>query len=180
MLQDRIAKRYAKSLYDLGTERGETQILLNDCKEVHNLVKQSTQFVAFLNSPVIISEKKEAILSKLLEGKVSASFLGLVTLLAKKERAHLVDNIVMEFINLYNHKSNITEVELLTATETTVEFQNTVKAKVERELKTTVQMSTKVDDRLVGGFVLRIGDKIYDGSLQTGLMNLRKQLTETR
>jgi F-type H+-transporting ATPase subunit delta len=179
VLQDRIAKRYATSLYELAAQRGETDRLLQDSQELHKLVRSSTQFVAFLESPVIVSEKKESILKRILTDKLSPAFLQLTTLLAKRHRANLLDNIATEYITIYNKHNNITIVELTTAFEADKAFEDSVADKVAKALNTKVQLRAKVDPALIGGFVLRIGDRIYDGSLQASLLEIKKQFTAT-
>jgi F-type H+-transporting ATPase subunit delta len=179
MQSPRLAGRYAKSLIDLAQERGELEVVYKDMQYLQQVVKQSREFVTLIKSPVIKADKKNAILEAVSKGKVSEMTMGFNRLLVTKGREAVLPEIVNAFIGQYNTIKGIHVVKLTTAVEVSDEMKKSITRKmvVEAGLE-HVELETKVDPALVGGFILEFNNNKVDASILRDLKDLRKQFVD--
>jgi F-type H+-transporting ATPase subunit delta len=173
-----VANRYAKSLLQLAVEKGQLEKVYADMLFVQDVCEKHKDFVSFLNSPIIKTDKKLSVLKEIFKGHLSEMSLGFFTILAGKRRESYTGEIAKAFIAQYKEHKNILTAVITSA----VGIDSTVKAKVLELVKQTtkgeVELVEKVDKDLIGGFVLRIGDKQVDASVSRKLNDLRKTFTE--
>jgi len=169
-----VATRYAKSLLQLATEKGQLEKVYADMQLVKSICEENKEFRNFLNSPIIKMDKKVAVIKEIISGKVSEITSGFLTILTQKRRESYMSEIAKEFIAQYKHYKNILTAVITSA----VGIDKTVKAKVLELVKQTttgeVELVEKVDASLIGGFILTIGDKQVDASVSRRLNELRK------
>ena len=175
MQNPRLATRYAKSLLDLAVERNSVEDTLKDMQLLHSICVQSNDFVIMLRSPVISSDKKLKVISLLLEGrKVSELTNVFVKLLVSKGRELNLPEITVAFQAQYNELKHIRTVTLTTASAMSDAVKKTLEGKIAAYMPgDTVDLKTVVDEKLIGGFVLELEDKLYDASVRKGLNDIR-------
>jgi len=170
----RLSTRYAKSLIQLAREKGQLEQAFADMKLLDTTFEQSREFKSLFRSPIIATDKKLSIFKKLFEGKISEIVYSFVVLLIKKGREPFLHEIAERFVEQYNVLSGITVVHLSSAVPLdkglVQSMLNTLKAK---EGITTVELHEHIDDSLIGGFVLKYGDKMVDASISNKLHDLR-------
>lgn len=174
----RAAARYAKALIDLSTERGELEKVYADMNYVLAVCNASRDFTMLLGSPIVKSDKKISILREIFRSNTTAITLTFMEILARKRRESLLGPIAQEFIAQYKQNKKI-----LTAVITTAEgLDETIRKKVYDLVKKgsagEVELVEKINKDLIGGFILRIGDKQVDASLLRQLKNLRRSFSE--
>ncbi len=176
MANARLADRYAKSLIDLASERGQLETAYADMKYVQAVCKASTEFVNLLKSPIVNADQKNKILLAVTAGKVSELLNAFSVLLVKKGRESALPEIAEAFINQYNAIKGIHKVSLTTAVELTNELKQSIEQKVKAENKfATVELTTKTDESLIGGFVLEFNNNLVDASIARDLRDIKKQ-----
>jgi len=175
----RVASRYAKSLIDLSLEQGFLEQAHTDMKYIIEVCKQNRELVAFFKSPVIKPDSKLAVLKQVFNGKLNKltdSYIQLIT--AKKRDFYLVE-IAQEFLNQYNKKKNILTAVVTTAKGiddiTRKEVVNLVKGNGTCE----VVLQEKVDADIIGGIIIRVGDKQVDASVSRKLKVLQRNFLES-
>jgi len=173
-----VATRYAKSLLDLAIEKGQLEAIYKDMLLVKSVCETNKDFVSFLESPVVKSDKKKAILAEVFKGKVSDMTMSFINIIAEKRREGYVDDIAIAFDEQYKKHKNI-----LTAVITSANgIDATTRSKVIELVKATatgeVELIEKTNKDLIGGFVIKIGDKQYDSSVSRKLNDLRKNFSE--
>lgn len=179
MRQPKVAQRYAKALFDLSVERNELETVKGDLDGIQSLDNEELRAVWM--SPVIQGEKKTKIFSALLDGKVSATTTAFFNLLFKKGREIAVNEIVDAFNAMYRKHHNIQIVEITTAAPVTPDvYQFILNGLKERPRfsKSTLQVVNKVDESIIGGFVLHVDDALYDASIRHDLQVIKKQFIE--
>ncbi|HEX6914569.1 MAG TPA: ATP synthase F1 subunit delta, partial [Chitinophagaceae bacterium] len=155
MLSPRLAGRYAKSLVDLAQEKGSLEQVYQDMLHLQLVIRSSREFVALIKSPVIKADKKNAILEAVTRGKVSEMTAGFNRLLVSKGREAVLPEIVTAFIEQYYQIKGIQKVKLTTAVEASEELKKNIARKLASEAgMDKIDLETKVDPSLVGGFVL--------------------------
>ncbi len=175
----RLADRYAKSLIDLSTERGQLDKVREDMIFIQSLCKASAEFVNVLRSPIIKADQKENILSAVTKGKVSELTGAFNSLLVKKGRESDLPAIANAFINQYNAIKGIHIVKLTTAMEVSEETKKSIQQNVQKANHfQTVELETIVDASIIGGFKLSFNNKMVDASVANDLHEIKKQFTK--
>jgi len=175
MPNPRLATRYAKSLVDLAVEKGQLEAVNKDVEFLRDLIKISPEVRIVLNSPVIKADKKVLILSAVTKGKLGVLTTGFFALLLKKSRENVLPEIVTAFKDQYNiikgiHKVKFTSAHPINDTQRQMVIDRLTS---ETGMK-NIELETKVDESLVGGFVLEYDNKIVDASLKYDLNSIRK------
>lgn len=175
MSVQRIASRYAKSLFDLANERGKLERVLEDVESFH-AVSKNRDFELLLKSPVVKSDKKEKIFDQLFSGKYDEITMAFLQILLRKGReAHLAE-IAKSFIEQYRDFKEISTVKLTTAAPLSEESVKAIHDKLAASKATSkhLEIVTEVDPSLLGGFVVEFQDKLYDASISHKLEKLKK------
>ncbi len=179
MPNPRLADRYAKSLVDLSTERGQLEAVHADMQYIEAVCRKSKEFVNLLKSPIIKADQKNAIITAVTNGKVSELTGTFINLLVRKGRESDLPEISMAFVNQYNTIKDIHRVKLTTAVEVSPELKRSIETKVKTAAGMgTVELETEVDDRLIGGFILEFNNNLVDASILRDLKDINKQFNE--
>jgi F-type H+-transporting ATPase subunit delta len=176
MPNPRLAARYAKSLLDLAVEKDQLEAVYNDMRFLQDLIRGSRELTNLLKSPIINPDKKDKILDAITAGRVSVTISTFIKLLVAKGREIYLAEIVHAFIEQYKTYKGIQTVKLTTAVPVGEELKKAIVAKVSGERNADkIELVTAVDENLIGGFVLEIGDELVDGSVAFDLKNIKKQ-----
>ncbi|MEE9373587.1 MAG: ATP synthase F1 subunit delta [Saprospiraceae bacterium] len=170
-----VARRYAKSLLDLAIDEKKLDSVIDDSKTLAAAL-ESRELFLLLKSPIIKGDKKLKALSTIFSGKIDDLTMRFIGLTMKKGRESILPEIIDSLQDQYNKMRNITTATLTTA----VNIDSAVINDIETKLKSEgghVDLSTKIDSSIIGGYILEIGDKIYDASVQRQIKDLRKELT---
>lgn len=177
MIQDRIAHRYARSLFDLVQEHGQADRVLEDFRGITTLLRESDDFRAFIHSPILSAERKWPILLKIFDGKLSEPVMNFLELLTQRGREELIRDVALEYERIYNQANRILPVTLTTAVELNDELVEQLRKKLASSFDQQIELHRELDERLIGGFVLSLGDRQYDGSVRQALRRARRQLS---
>ena len=175
-LEVRIARRYAKALSEiLPDEKLETVL-----KEIQTLLSLfDEKALRFFKSPIIPVEKKEELLKKVLEKvEVSPELQKVLILMAQKNRLGLLKEFAEEFEKFAYERLGLVKAEITSATELDEEVLNRIKAKIEELFGKRAEITVKLDPSIIGGFIVRVADKVLDASIKTQLENLKKAIAD--
>ncbi|HMT74999.1 MAG TPA: ATP synthase F1 subunit delta [Chitinophagaceae bacterium] len=176
MRNPRLASRYAKSLLDLSAERNQLEQAFADMQWLKAVCQGNRDFVNVLRSPIIRNDSKKKIIEAVTKGKISELTGSFITLLITKNREASLPEIVGAFIAAYKEHKNIRTVKLTTATP----VSDALKNEIVSEIKKTggfpnVELEQHVDENIIGGYVLQVGDKLVDASIAYDLKNVARQ-----
>lgn len=175
----RLAGRYAKSILDLAIEQGQLEAVYADMKYIQAACNASSEFVNMLRSPIIKADQKNSILSAVLKYNVGVLSNAFIVLLVKKGRESDLHEIANTFIEQYNSMKGIHQVTLTTAVEISAEMKNSIEQKVKSDNSfTSVELTTKTDESLIGGFVLEFNNNLLDASISRDLKDIKKQFLQ--
>ena len=179
MPNPRLATRYAKSILDLSIERGQLETVYNDMQFLRNVCRSSREFVNLLRSPVVSADKKQSIVDAVTKNNISDLTALFIKLLISKGREEDMPEIASAFVQQYNELKDIHKVKLITATEVSDELKNSIIEKLKREANLpNVELESRVDDKLIGGFVLEYDNNLVDVSVLIDLKDISKQFKE--
>ncbi|WDF67979.1 F0F1 ATP synthase subunit delta [Sphingobacterium oryzagri] len=169
-----VASRYAKSLLELAQEQGQLDAVKKDLEQIIAVLKANNEIQAVLKNPIISHDKKRSILLALFDGKANPLIISFFTILVNKGRADILIDIAQAFVREYNQVKGIVNATVLSATALSEENLNELQAKIAQEIGAQVLLNNKVDASVIGGFVLRVGDKQIDASIAGKLQKLEK------
>lgn len=177
MIETKVARRYAKSLIDLSRETGSIEAVGADMKLFIAVCEQNRDLTLLLANPIIHADKKLSILKKVFESKmhpVSISFFDIIT---RKGREAFLENIAKEFVQQYKKFKGIQTAVITSAIGLDDRLRTEVFKIMKEGLKSEVELVEKVDKNIIGGFILRMGDKQYDASIASELRKLAKEFS---
>jgi F-type H+-transporting ATPase subunit delta len=176
MPNPRLAGRYAKSLIVLAGERNQLETVYNDMLYMQALCKQSRDFTVLLRSPVVKPDKKEIIVAAVTKGKISELTTAFNRLLITKGRESYLPEIIVAFIDQYKAQKGIHTVKLTTAGPVSEEVKKQIISRIQSQSNmSNIDLQTEVNEDLIGGFVLEIGDQLVDASILYDLNKIKTQ-----
>lgn len=179
MQNPRLASRYAKSLLDLAVEKNSLDVVLKDIQLLDATCRASREFEMMLRSPVIKGTKKAAIINAAFKDALSPLTQAFVTLMVNKGRESNMPEIADAFIAQYNELKNIRTVNLTTAAPVSEQQKQTMMSKIEGYMAgSSINLKTKVDPSLIGGFVLETEGKLFDASIKKKLADVRANIID--
>ncbi|WP_026630871.1 ATP synthase F1 subunit delta [Dyadobacter alkalitolerans] len=170
-----VASRYAKSLIELAKEQNVLEAVYQDMLLFKDTADKNRGLMLALKSPVVRHEKKLNILKALFETRVNSVSYAIFTIITKKNREAILDEIANEFIQSYNLNQGIQRATVTTTTPLTEELRKQFSDMVAAKTGRTVQLAEKIDPNLIGGYVLKIDDRQIDASLRSRLNELKLQ-----
>ncbi|MFM7311406.1 MAG: ATP synthase F1 subunit delta [Flavobacteriales bacterium] len=171
----RIATRYAKSLLDLAVERGQLEAVEADMRHMHEAFVSSRELRIMLESPVVKADKKLDILERIFKSQVSELTMAFVALLTRKRREALVDDVVASFLQQLRQHKGIESAEVTSAVALDDKSRKAIHEAAEKLAGKQVELIEKVNPDVLGGFVLKVGDKQIDSSVTQRLQSIRME-----
>lgn len=176
MTNPRLATRYAKSLIGLAVEKGQLEQVFGDMQVLQAICKGNRDFVNLLKSPVIKPGTKKKIVEAVTNGKIGELTAAFNRLLITKGRENSLPEIISAFIDQYKQIKHIYTVKLTTATPASETLKNEILTHLRQTTKMQdIELETKVNEDIIGGFVLQVGDKLVDASIAYDLKEVARQ-----
>ena len=176
MRNTKVAARYARALLDLAIEQGNIDSVLGDMMVFAATVNDSSEFELLLSSPVVKADKKIEIFQLAFEPfeKTTHEFLALVT---NNGREAMLLDIAETFEAQVKEYRGIVPMTITSAVPLDESTKAAIVAKVQSSVEGTLEVEEKIDESLIGGFVVRMGDQRIDASVASQLNNLKQRLT---
>ncbi len=174
-----VASRYAKSLIDLSVEKNQLEAVRNDMQLIAKVCLHNTDFTTLLDSPIVKTDKKQAIFKSIFDEKVTPITLSFLNLIALKRRESNLNAIAKEFDEQYKQRLNITSATVTSAVALDEKLKGDILNLVKQTTTGSVELIQKVDATLIGGFVLTINDRQIDQSVKRKLNDLRKNFSSS-
>jgi len=178
MLKGAVSGRYAEALYELAARDGMVDQVEEELKTINGIVRDSIELQKVLFHPRITAAEKKDFLKNLFADKLSRITENFLFLLVDKQREVFLDDIVSVFTELANRARNVVRAEVTSAVELNKEEKKKLGDVLNRLTGSTVKTVFAVDPALLGGVVVRIGDRVIDGSLRTRLAVMREHLRQ--
>lgn len=178
MLQSRAAKRYAKALIELAAERDDLQQVDTDMRHISASIDENQELRNLLQNPIINSEvKKDALMG--FYGDLSPLSLDTIRVLVENKRIELLQDVADQYIILHEQLKQEDVAEVTTAVALDKPLEKKLLQKLKAITGNTVTLNNNIDETILGGFILRIGDIQYNASIANKLENLRREFNKT-
>lgn len=175
MVEERIGYRYAKSVFALAKEKNSLETMHDDMAMVKEVIDENRDLKLMVQSPIVNGSKKQEVLeqvfSKHYKSELAPMFVKLIT---SKGREMYLPEIATAFLNLYDEEKGIVRGTLTSASEMDAKMAMEVQKALAKKTGKTFIIDEEVDPELIGGFTLKIGDDLYDGSIAGSLRRLKK------
>ena len=175
MQGNRAAVRYAKAILSLAKEKGLTKEVHEDMGLIKKTIDQSRDLRSFLKSPVVKGHMKKNALQEIFKN-VSGITSGIIDVLVQNNRLEILWLVAGRYRDLYNELNGIQIARVVTAVPLTPELETRIQEKVKQLTGSTAKIQNIIDRSIIGGFILRVGDIQYNGSVSTQLTNLKREL----
>ena len=173
----RAAIRYAKAVLQDAGDASKT--VFSDMQSVKHALEASKELRTVLKSPVVKTEDKKEALLKIFSSQ-SENTKALIEVLAQNQRNDILGNVANSYIQLYNEQQGVKVAKVTTAVPLTGELEKKVLDRVEAltgSKKVTIE--NEIDESIIGGFILRIGDLQYNASIANQLSNLKREFSKS-
>ena len=176
-----VSKTYGDALFAVALESSRMDEFFEAVKVVADILQTNDEFGKLMNHPKITKEEKVKIVEEAFLNNIPREIVGIMTLMISKGRANEMLSVFDYFIELVKEEKKIGRADVVTA----VELNAEQKAKVEQKLLDTTkyetfEMNYSVDTSLIGGMVIRIGDRVVDSSIKTKLFELTRELRKVQ
>lgn len=172
-----VSKTYGEALFELAVEEGKEDAFLEEIVALRKVLDENPDFGKLMNHPKILKEEKLEVLSNVFKGNISDELRGFLHLVVSKDRYNEIEAILDYFVDEVKRLKGIGIAYVTTAITLTEAKKKEIESKL---LATTaykqMEMHFAVDENLIGGMVIRIGDRVIDSSIQTSLSEMRRQL----
>lgn len=172
----KVAIRYATSFLESSVEKNTLETAAEDMKVVFDAISSSSLLRRFLENPVVKTEQKKSVLEEIFRKHLSLDTIKFIEFVVDKNREYALKDIAEKFLELKDDYSGVARVEIKSAFELNAEQKKRIEQKFESLLQKKVIANYAVDDKVIGGFVAKVKDTIYDASIAHQLDLLRQQL----
>lgn len=172
-----VSKTYGDALFEVAVEMNRLEEFFDAAQGMKEVLHSNEELSKLMDQPKIIKEDKIKIIEAAFKDKIPKEMVGLMTLLIEKGRFTEMESVFNYFISVVKEEKKIGVADVTTA----IMLSDTQKAAVEKKLLDTTryeefEMNFLVDKALIGGMVIRIGDRVVDSSVRTRLYELSKEL----
>ena len=171
-----ISVRYAKALFLLSKDKGVMEEVYTDMSVLLDYCNNVDEFNELLNSPVIKPSKKKKALKSIFDNRVNQLTLNFLTIMVNNKRVSLLASIARNVIGFYKDEIKIKSVALYTAVPLEEAHLLSIKDLLQSELDAKIDMTVRVRDNLIGGFILMVDGKMLDATIANKLKELKKKL----
>ncbi|WP_199120523.1 ATP synthase F1 subunit delta [Pedobacter sp. ASV28] len=175
-MSSKAGARYAKSLIDLSKEQNALEEIKNDMAFFEKVVDENSELEAILKNPIVPLDKKSGIVNGVFGEKIHAITKSFLSLVIKKGRSAILFDVAKQFVEQYNILKGIVTAEVTSASALTEANRAEVVGLVKKELGANeVIVKEKINPDLIGGFILKVGDRQFDASIASGLAKLKQE-----
>jgi len=176
MIHQAVVERYARTFLLSGKNSDSLSVIEKDFSLIAAVLKDNAQFQSFIKSPIIRMSDKEAVIKKTFVGNVSELTVHFLQLLIRKNRLMLLGPILAEFQNVLDAHNNVVKGIVYSVKPLDDSQLSKITQHYEKRDKIAHIFDNKIDRKLIGGFVVRVGDRVEDMSFQNKLEHLKNKL----
>ncbi len=174
-----VDKVYATAIFDIAVEKDKLDEYKSEIDSISTLFKTNPEFLEFFRSPRIKKEKKKEVIGAIFKGKVSDDILNFLFVLIDKKRESRINGAAREFSVMYDEKMNVTDAYV----KSVIALDDTTKETLQKTLSDmtgkTIRLTCEVDESILGGLWVKVGDKVIDLTIKEELKRLKKSLDKT-
>ncbi len=176
MQETTVARAYADALFELAQADTALERYVEQLSRIADLVESEKDFRLFLETPRIEPSAKKDAIREVFEGRIPDRLLRFLFVVIDKRRSRILPEIADEFAGMVNEHFGRLKVDITTASEPDKALKEELKQRLGRLLDREILPRYRVNPRIIGGVIVRVGDRIMDGSIRHRLQMLRRSL----
>ncbi len=176
MRESTIARNYAEALFVLGERSEQTERYADLMEALAAAVAGEEKIRLLLESPRVPKLQKQEIIGQALEGVAPAEFIRFLAAVIRRGRQGILGTISQEYLALVDEKFNRVHAGVTMVREPDSDLQEVVRSRLSELIGKEVMPHFRTDPDILGGLIVRIGDRIMDGSLRRRMVSLRRQM----
>ena len=173
-----VSKTYGEALFDIGVEEQALEVLSEEAKAVLKAMSENPDLLRLLNHPKIVKEEKVSVMENIFKGQVSDTMVGFLVLVVQKDRYNEIEDILTYFLDKVREDKKMGVAYVTSAIPLSDAQKNQIKNKL---LETTeyvdFEMNYQVEQAIIGGLIIRVGDRVLDSSIRSRLYSMSKELS---
>lgn len=174
MIGNQIGKRYAEAIYEVAESNKKVKEIYEILNTVMELYKTDIEFKNFITHPLIKNNEKKEALRKIFSS-FSEEDIDILFYILEKGRISQIREIVSEYVKIDYTKNQILDVEAIFAIELSEEQKEKLSKNLELKTGKKIKLVVNLDKTLIGGGIIKIGDKVIDGSIRRQLETLTEK-----
>jgi F-type H+-transporting ATPase subunit delta len=174
---EEIARVYAEALFEVAKSKGSLDRVREELGEFADALDESHEMQVFFFSPYFSSAEKREGLERAVSG-ASEEFVNFLELLTEKHRMPVIFRIRRAYEEMWKRENKRIDVNVTSAVELDEKIVKDIGAEIEKQTGRKVDLSSTVDDSILGGIVLRVGNMVLDASIRNRLEKLRKSVAQ--
>lgn len=178
LINDSVDRVYARALLEMAQERGRVDEVADEMDQLGELFKAEPQLRRLLSGRVLGKAERAASLQRLFEGRVSDTVYRFLQVLNQRDRLDKLPGIASAFADLVAEERGLIEVDIYVPQRLDATEAKEVAAALSKALGKEAVLHQYVDESLIGGLKIRVGDRLIDGSVATQLKLMRRRLIE--
>ena len=176
MAQTRAAIRYAKAILDLAKDQNVVSVVNDDMKSIATAIAETKELNEMLQSPVVPSATKKSALLAVFNNLNKLS-TNLIDVLISNKRIDILGDVAQKYNQLFDEEQGTQVAKVTSAVPLTEELKKMALAKVKELTGKDAEITNVIDESILGGFILRVGDLQYDASIANKLSKLKREFT---
>jgi F-type H+-transporting ATPase subunit delta len=176
---EQVARVYAKAFMGVATKSSKPEALVQELSSiVADVLDRFPKLEEVLKSSLVSAEQNEALLDRIFGKAASTQVTNFLKVLARHDRLELLRPLSRQVEKLFTEQSGVADVDIRVATKLDEDIRKTIEARVEKAIGMKPRCNVIVDPNLIAGIVVRVGDRVFDGSLYTHLENARRAMID--
>ena len=178
MLKDagKLAEKYSMAIFELAEEQNLLDVVKDELDTVSALLVEDAELKGFISNPRVPMVAKHDVLKQVFADKVQPFVFNFLLLIAERKREAVLPEIIRDYKRFLNEKRGIVEVQVTTARALSTDEQETLARQLGKKLNSQVVLEKTIDPSIMGGVIVRVGDKLIDGSVGRQLKRLEMAL----
>jgi len=176
MNESKITVRYAKALFSLARDEKAFDALKSDMELLYQCIRELPELQYVMQSPVIKVSDKIKLFDTTFKDTFSPLTLSFIRMVLERRRDEYLAGIARYFLSLIKSEQGVQHAELVTAVPLNEALRKSILSFIHKKFNTKVDLHEQVDETLIGGFILRVGDQQVDASISSKLDRIKKSL----
>lgn len=172
-----VSIRYAAAIFELAEEENQVSDIYEELLDVQKIIASSYDLKNVLKIPFIKKEDKRSLIDSIFGKEIHKNVLNFLKVLIDADRIGELSSIVLEYKRLYNEKLNIIEGRVTTVVPLSEDKISLLEEKLSSKYNKTVKLINNVDENILGGVLIKIGNEEIDGSVKSRLTDLKDILS---
>lgn len=176
MANNVAAKRYAKALFALSTEQKAVDAVHEDLGGLVDLMEHSAEWSSFVRAPFGALEKREQLLANVLSNRTHALTSRFLSFIDRRRRIQLLPEIYQAWLALHDESKSILRAHATSAIPLTEKHEQSLVSRLGSRFDKKIILTTDIDETMIGGLKVFIGDHVFDYSVESQLQDLQKEM----